>query len=136
MLFKHVITATLPRSWDHFTKPYIQGCIDKTDRDLNKHVDSQSLIGLIQCEYKSNKSRKSKEASNRKDENGSRNTNVNCNSNNSGSSNGRNNHNTNSNLCDHCNYCGKDRHKTHNCYYLEKPKCDECSKFGHKSNDC
>ena len=106
------------------------------DRDPNKHMDSQSLIGLIQHEYKSNESRKSKEASNGKDKNGFRNMNVNHNSNNSGSSNGHNNRNTNSNSCDHCNHCGKDGHKTCDCRYLNKPKCNECGKFGHKTNDC
>ena len=128
MLFKHVIAATLLRSWDHFTKPYIQGCIDKSDRDPHKHVDSQSLIGLIKHEYKSNKSCKSKEVSNVKEKNGSCNNNANHNS---GSSNG-----CNRNPCDHCNHCGRDRHKTCECHYLNQPKCNECGKYSHKTNDC
>ena len=135
-LFKRVIAATLPRSWDHFTKPYVQGCINQMDRDPNKHMDSQSLIGLIQREYESNESQKSKEASNGKDKNGFHNTNANRNSNNGRSSNGCNNRNTNSNSHDHCNHCGKDGHKTRDCRYLDKPKCDECGKFSHKTNNC
>jgi len=127
-LFKRVIAATLLRSWDHFTKPYVQGCIDKSDRDPHKHVDSQSLIGLIKCEYESNESCKSKEAPNVKEKNGSRNNNTNRNS---GSSNGRNR-----NPHDHCNHCRRDGHKTHECRYLNQPKCDECGKYGHKTNDC
>ena len=46
-LFKCIIAATLLCSWDAFTRPYVQGSIDQTDKDSNKHVDSQLLIGLI-----------------------------------------------------------------------------------------
>jgi len=128
VLFKCVIAAMLPQSWDHFTKLYVQGSIDKMDRDPHKHIDSQSLIGLIKREYESNKSRKTKEASNAKEKDGSHNGHANRNSR---SSNGRNR-----NLRDHCNHCRKDGHKTRDCHFLDKPKCEECSKWGHSKKDC
>jgi len=109
-------------------KLYVQGSINKMDRDPHKHVDSQSLIGLIKREYESNKSHKTKEASNTKEKDGSCNRHENCNS---GSSNS-----CNWNLRDHCNHCGKDGHKTRDCHFLDKPKCEECGKWGHSKKDC
>jgi len=56
--FKCIIMQSLPRSWNVFTNPYVQGHVDKSDKDPNKHVDSQQLIGLIKQEYKMIKSQK------------------------------------------------------------------------------
>jgi len=133
VLFKHIIVSTLPLSWDKYTRPYVQGCIDKTNKDLNRHIDSQALIRLIKQKYKADESHRKKEAVTSKNGNG------NCN-NGSCSNANHNNSSSNNNYtpCEkkHCNHCGRDGHYTCKCHYLDKPKCNKCSKFSHVEKDC
>ena len=116
-LFKHIIVSTLPCSWDKYTRPYVQGCIDETNRDLNRHIDSQALIGLIKQKYKADKSCRKKEATTSKNGNGNCNngscSNMNCNN-----SSSNDNHTPYEEK--HCKHCGRDSHYTCKCCYLDK----------------
>jgi len=49
--FKRIIAQSLPRSWNAFTNPFVQGHMDKADKDPKKCIDSQKLIGMIRQEY-------------------------------------------------------------------------------------
>jgi len=60
-LFKRIIAASLPHSWNMITNPYVQGWIDEPDTDPKKRIDSQQLISIIKQEWELNKSRKNKE---------------------------------------------------------------------------
>ena len=128
-LFKHIIASTLLCSWDAFTQPYVQGAIDQADKDLNKHVDSQSLIGMISQEYEVIENCKKKDSSNTKNNNANANANGNANS------------KVNDSRCPphnkkHCNVCGKDSHKTDDCHYKDMDLCNECKKYGHLTKEC
>jgi len=135
-LFKRIIASTLPRSWDEYTKPYVQGCVDETNKDPNKLVDIQSLIGMIKQKYKADESRRKKEGTTSKNGNG----NGNCNNGSCNSNANRSNSSSNDNRTPReekrCNHCGKDGHWTRKCCYLDKPKCKGCRKFGHAEKDC
>jgi len=136
VLFKHIIASMLPHSWNKYTKPYVQGCVDETNKDPNKLVDSQSLIGMIKQKYKADESHRKKEGTTSKNGNGNGNhTNSSCNSN-ANRTNGSFNDNRTPHKEKHCNHCGKDRHWTWKCRYLDKPKCKGCGKFGHTKKDC
>ena len=51
VFFKRVIAQSLPRSWNAFTNPFVQGHVDKADKDPKKRVDSQKLIRMIRQEF-------------------------------------------------------------------------------------
>jgi len=133
ILFKHIIASTLPCSWDEFTRPYVQGCIDKTNRDPNRHIDSQALIGLIKQKYKADESHRKKEATTSKNGNGNHN-NSSCS--NANHDNGSSNDNCTPCEEKHCNHCSRNGHYTCKCHYLDKPKCKECGKLSHIKKDC
>ena len=61
--FKQQIAASLPRSWDQFTCPYVKECKnqDEADKDPKLRIDSQEFIGLICQEYEYIQSRKQDE---------------------------------------------------------------------------
>lgn len=48
-LFKLIIAASLPASWDKFTDPYVAGPLgeDEPDTDPRKRSDSQQFIGIL-----------------------------------------------------------------------------------------
>jgi len=109
--FKCIIAQSLPRSWNAFTNPYVQGHVDKTDKDPNKRVNSQQLIGLIKQEYKMIKSQKKRDAKAQKQ---SEKNNSSLANRLSESSNNKKASTSNgfSNLCakKHCKHCGQDNH--------------------------
>ena len=61
--FKQQIAASLLRSWDQFTCPYVKECKDQTeaDKDPKLKIDSQEFISLICQEYEYIQSRKENE---------------------------------------------------------------------------
>ena len=53
VLFKGIITSSLPLSWDIFTKPYVRILEGQDPEKLNnkKKMSSQMFIGVIKMEY-------------------------------------------------------------------------------------
>ena len=123
VLFKRIITQSLPHSWNAFTNEYIRGYIDEADRDSAKRVTSQQLISLINQEYNLNESQRCKEVLAQKRSNKNTNT-SNANRGASGS-------------CEkkHCNNCRHDNHNDPDCKYKGQTKCSECKRF-HDSKEC
>ena len=130
--FKQQIAASLLRSWDQFTCPYVKECKDQTeaDKDPKLKIDSQEFISLICQEYEYIQSHKENEiAIPLKGEN------------------------ANPSLANHisdpssemnrslkkkckCRHCGKNSHFTDQCRYLGKNKCCNCGRFRHDLDKC
>jgi len=132
-LFKRIIAASLPRSWNSITNPYVQGQIDKSDSDPKKRVDSQQLIGIIKQEYKLNESCKNKELVASQQAGNSQTSNksslASCISN-------PPNKNRTSHMKKHCGQCQHDGHFTSKCHFLRQNKCRDCGKFSHDHDEC
>ena len=123
VLYKRVIAATLPRSWDQFTKPFVQGCVDEYAKGPTRNINSQHFIGLIKQEYEANVART------RKDK-GERLTLENRIS----DANSQSKRNARGKRC--CDHCGREGHWAHKCRFIGTPKCDICNKLGHESDKC
>ena len=129
-LFKWVIMQSLPQSWNQFTNPYVQGRLDMADKDPNKCISGQQLVGIIYHEYNLNKSQKKKEAASYK-KNDKANTPLLDRI--SGPLTGQkgliSNNNMNSNNKITCKHCGQDNYPLKKCRFLSKSKCPECDLF-------
>src|ERR1700761_2965689 len=57
LLFKIIISSSLPMVWDAFTEPYVGGRKGVADRDPKKMMTSQQFIGILKDEYQRRVSR-------------------------------------------------------------------------------
>ena len=130
--FKQQIAASLPRSWDQFTSPYVRKYEDddQANIDPKRRIDSQQLIGIIGQEYELQESRKREEITlPPKGENA--------------------NPSLASRMSDppskakskksgkrHCKHCGKNGHYTDQCRNIGKNKCRLCDGYGHNADEC
>ena len=133
LLFKIIISSSLPMVWDAFTEPYVRGRKGVTDRDPKKMMTSQQFIGILKDEYQhrishaqqadgpvvnqamlaSRRSLVDRIAGPIQNRNAGQTT--------------------------PCRQCGRTNHETQNCLYLgalSVIKCDECGKFGHLAKRC
>ena len=60
VLFKGIISSSLPLSWDAFTEPYVGGQKGIEDKDPKKLMKSQQFIGILKEEYTRRKARTAK----------------------------------------------------------------------------
>jgi len=105
--FKHVIAQSLPRSWNAFTNPFVQGHVDEADKDPKKRVDSQKLIGMIRQEYELIESQKKQDTKAQKQHKKSNSALANCLSESSGKrKQGASNGSLSLRKKLHCNHCG------------------------------
>ena len=51
VLFKIIISSSLPLSWDSFTESYVGGRKGVIETDLKKLMGSQQFIGILKEEY-------------------------------------------------------------------------------------
>jgi hypothetical protein len=51
LLFKIVISSSLPTTWDAFTEPYVGGRKGIVETDARKLMSSQEFIGTLKEEY-------------------------------------------------------------------------------------
>ena len=124
VLFKIIISSSLPLSWDTFTEAYVGGRKGVTETDPKKKMGSQQFIGILKEEYIQRELRADKgeivnQAFIPKRSLQNRLT---------------TNSGTNSNM--HCKHCGRDNHNTTDCKHLGKSKCSICGKFGHTADKC
>jgi gag-polypeptide of LTR copia-type/GAG-pre-integrase domain len=133
--FKEILALSLPRSWDGFTQPYING-EEGVDNPRSKGlISSQKFIGLLRQEYIQRKLRaqpaesasqaiqKKPNLANRigKGKPAPRGG--------QGASHAEKPKGS-------CSHCGRGNHATDKCYFLGKTKCDTCGKFTHATKDC
>jgi len=135
-LFKHIITSSLPESWDQFTDQYIAGQLDLVDTDPRKHINTQQFIGIIIQEHKCRQSCKplvSKLPNQALLSLGCNPSKLPLANHISGNTNG---YNHTSSSWTHCQICHHDNHNISKCLYRGKPKCTFCRYFGHKTSKC
>ncbi len=121
--FKEILTYSLPKSCDDFTRQLSRGP-DKKDMVI------QVFIGECNEEYRRRLKRDNEEGNNgqsayaskpslinRLDKNQSQNQNRNA-------------------KRQHCTHCGRNNHTIDNCYHISKPKCRNCKRLGHKKDKC
>jgi len=135
-LFKHIITSSLPESWDQFTDQYVAGQLDLVDTDPRKHINMQQFIGIIKQEHKRRQLRKPvasklpEQALLSLGHDTSKVPLANCISGNA------NNYNCASSSWTRCRICHHDNHDISKCLYRGKLKCTYCGYFGHKTSKC
>ena len=122
LLFKIIISSSLPVSWDAFTEAYVGGHTGIKDTDPKRLLNSQRFIGILKEEYlhREEHSQKvdtvnqvttlQKPLAKRITANSNQTNNV-------------------------CKQCNKNNHGTQDCIYLGKSKCQDCNKF-HTSKNC
>ena len=134
--FKHIIAQSLPRSWNTFTNPFVRGHVDEVDKDPQKCVDSQKLIGLIRQEYNLIESQKKQETKAQKQNKKNNSSFANRLSESTGKrKQGASNGSLGLRKKVYCNHCGRDNHKKKDCKYLGQKKCADCNHF-HKGDKC
>jgi len=124
VLFKIIISSSLPLSWDTFTESYVGGRKGVTETDPKKLMGSQQFIGILKEEYiqrqlRAEKGEMTNQAFIPKRSLQNRITSKS---------------NTNSGMS--CKQCGRNNHNTIDCKHLGKSKCSLCGKFGHTSEKC
>ncbi len=131
LLFKIIISSSLPPSWDTYTESYVGGPTALIAGDPKRRLNSQELIGLLKEEYIRRESRKREVTHSTFSSNHFYNKpslanriappNV---------------HPKQVPSNKFCKNCKLTNHNTHECRYLGKPKCGQCDKFGHAQKDC
>ena len=117
--FKRIITQSLPRSWNAFTNPFVQGHVDKADKDPKKCIDSQKLIGMIRQEYDLIESQKKQDTKAQKQSDKNNLSLANHMLDSSGKrKQGASNGSSSLHKKLHCNHCRHDNHKKKDCRYL------------------
>jgi len=130
--FKQQIAASLLRSWDQFTSPYMHEYKDNDQANIDPkwRIDSQQLIGIIGQEYKLQESCKHEEITlPLKGEN--MNPSLASHMSNPPSK----AKSKKSSKC-HCKHCGKNGHYTNQCRNIGKNKCCLCDGYGHNADKC
>lgn len=116
VLFKVIISSSLPLSWDAFTEPYVGGRKGVVETDPKKLMRSQEFIGILKEEYLRCQTRAQKaESVNQAVSKPSLAERI------ASSSKGGNGK--------PCKHCGRNNHNTNDCIYLGKSKCSTCDKF-------
>ena len=127
IIFKVVVSSSLPKSWDAFTRTYVEGDADAPDP--SKVMGSQQFMGLIKEEYirRTNRTQMT-ESTNQVTTNrsglASRITAP------------RDRDQKKSLYKEKCKQCGYQNHTTENCRHLGESKCPTCQKFGHLPKNC
>ena len=124
VLFKVIISSSLPLSWDTFTELYVGGHKSITKMDLKKLMGLQQFIGILKEEYLQRQLRSHKGEIVNQINYSKRSLENRITAGPSASS---------GLLCKHCR---KDNHNTLNCKHLRDGKCSICGKFGHTSDRC
>ncbi len=110
-LFKTILTDSLPMSWDDFTR--------RLSRDPD--IAIQMFIGECNEEYRRRLKRNDGQSAYTSDP----------------SLTNRLGKNQNQNAKRRrCTHCGRNNHTIDDCYYISKPKCQNCKKLGHKREEC
>jgi transposase InsO family protein len=123
VLFKIIISSSLPLSWDTFTESYVGGRKGMTEIDPKKLMGSQQFIGILKEEYQQKQLRAGKSEVNQAY------TPKRSLQNRLTSKPG-----TSSDAS--CKHCGRNNHMTIDCKHLGKSKCAICGKFGHTDDKC
>ena len=122
LLFKIIISSSLPASWDSFTEAYVGGYSGINSNDPKKLLNSQQFIGILKEEFL-HREEHSQTADTVNQVITVRKPLA------------RHIATTNSNEAEvACKQCEKAGHLTQNCIYLGKSKCPKCNKF--HTNDC
>ena len=124
VLFKVIISSSLPLSWDTFTESYVGGRKGITEIDPKKLMGSQQFIGILKEEYLQRQLRAEKGEM------------VNQSFIPKRSLQNRINTKNHTNSDQNCKQCGRNNHTTENCKHLGKSKCSLCGKFGHTGEKC
>ena len=114
-LFKAIISASLPPSWDAFTEAYVGGRTGIQETDPKMLLNVQQFIGILKEEYLRRQSRAQtteRPLASRMAISG----------------------NTPRNPC--CKQCGRRNHATQYFFHLGRSKCEDCGLFGHVAKDC
>jgi len=135
-LFKHIITSSLPESWDQFTDQFVASQLDFVDTNPRKHIDMQQFIGIIKQEHKHRQlckpaaSKLPEQAMyiHRRD-----NAKLPLASQISGNA---HNQRRSPPSKKYCNTCQCTNHWTSQCQFAGKLKCKECGRFRHTSDKC
>ena len=123
VLFKIIISSSLPLSWDTFTESYVGGRKGITEIDPKKLMGSQQFIGILKEEYLQRQLRADKgEVNQAYTQKRSLQNRLNSKP------------GTNSDMS--CKHCGRNNHNTPDCKHLGKSKCSICGKFGHTDDKC
>ena len=125
VLFKVIISSSLPLSWDAFTESYVGGRKGVTETDPKKLMGSQQFIGILKEEYLQRQLRSDKgEIVNYVNHKRSLENRISPASGPSKYSG------------EPCKHCGKDNHDTIHCKHLGASRCSICGKFGHTEDRC
>ena len=119
ILFKIIISSSLPLSWDTFTESYVGGRKGVTETDPKKLMGSQQFIGILKEEYLQRQLRADKGEI------------INQAFIPKRSLQNRINSGPSTNGDKQCKHCGMKNHNTIDCKHLGKSKCSKCGKFGH-----
>ena len=124
VLFKIIISSSLPLSWDLFTESYVGGQKGVIETNQKKLMGSQQFIGILKEEYIQRQlwihTRET----------------VNQTFNPKRSLQNRLTSKSSTNSDKYCKHCGCNNHNTIDCIHLGKSKCPICSKFGHTADKC
>ena len=123
IIFKVIISSSLPESWDNFTRPYVEG--DAEAPDPTKVMGSQRFMGLIKEEY----IRRIDRTHHTESVNQATSSNL---ANRLNAQRGPKKQQNNG----RCKQCGYKNHTTENCRFLGQNKCPTCNHFGHLPKDC
>ena len=124
VLFKVIISSSLPLSWDTFTESYVGGRKGVTETDPKKLMGSQQFIGILKEEYLQRQIRSQTNESVNQAYIQKRSL-QNCITSKS-----------NTNDDGNCKHYGGKNHDTVDCRHLRKSKCSICGKFGHSDDKC
>ena len=121
LLFKIIISSSLPASWDSFTEAYVGGHSGINGADPKKLLNSQQFIGILKeeflrCEERSQTADTVNQVITVQKPLAKRITTTNSNE-----------------AGEACKQCGQAGHRTQDCIYLGKSKCPKCNKFHTKN---
>jgi hypothetical protein len=144
LFFKIIISSLLPLAWDTFTEPYISGRKGDAIQDPKRAMTSAQFIGILKEEYDRRTARaQGPESTSGQTTNLSMQMPGNLASrigrrlqNAASPSHGQN---ANNNTRMYCRQCRINNHNTVTCHFLGARSsiyCDNCEKYGHKTDKC